>query len=150
MSLPINFPKHEKMEQNPSRRESLENWYPLFSYMWVCFLCTRFSSYDILHHMENAWISPSVYHSTWKCSKTLWKGRTRKLNTHTFSKIWVLFFHQIPNPMVYFIKWVMHRFSHQFLIASENTAKLILWETPILFLKYGYFSFIKFPRCSYY
>lgn len=102
-----------------------------------------------LYHMENAWISPSVYHSTWKCSKTLWKGRTRKLDTHTFSKIWVLFFHQIPNPMVYFITWVMHRFSHQFLIASENTAKLILWETPILFLKYGYFSFIKFPRCSY-
>ena len=58
MSLPINLPKHEKMQQNPSRRESLENWYPTFSYMWVCFLCIIWKMHEFLHQFiiarENA------------------------------------------------------------------------------------------------
>ena len=44
-----------------------------------CFLPIRFPSDGILHHMGNAWVSPSIFHSTGKCSKTLVWGKPAKL-----------------------------------------------------------------------
>ena len=43
MGFPINFPHHEKMQQNPSYEENLENWYsylgafsPFMVYLIIC------------------------------------------------------------------------------------------------------------------
>ena len=69
----INFPKHGKRQPHSPNGESLGNWFPLkfyknhcmwrtweigthtFSIVWVLF-SIRFSSYGILHRMENAWV----------------------------------------------------------------------------------------------
>ena len=53
--------------------------------------------------MENAWVSPSISHSTRKFNKTHHMGRTREIGTHTFPIVWVLFFPVDSHPMVYFI-----------------------------------------------
>ena len=50
-------------------------------------------------------------------------GRTCKIDTHNFLIVWVLFCHQIPILSYTFITWKMHRFSHQFPIAQENSTK---------------------------
>ena len=41
-----------------------------FPIVWVLF-SIRFSSYGILHHMGNAWVFSSIFHSFIKVSKTL-------------------------------------------------------------------------------
>ena len=48
------------------------------------------------HHMESAWIFPSISHSTGKCNKTHCMGRTWETGTHTFPIVWVLFFYPTP------------------------------------------------------
>ena len=45
--------------------------------------------------MENAWVSPSISHSTGKCNKTFRMGWTWKIGTHTFPIVWVIFPHTI-------------------------------------------------------
>ena len=48
------------------------------------FFPIRFPSYGILHHMGNAWVSPSISHSMRKCNKTLPMRWTWEIGTHTF------------------------------------------------------------------
>ena len=55
-----------------------------------------FPSSGILHHMGNAWVFPSISHSTGNCNKTHCMGRTQEIGTHTFPIVWVLFSHLIP------------------------------------------------------
>ena len=52
-----------------------------------CFFHIRFLSYSILHHLGNAWVSPSISHSIGKCNKT------RRIGS---LGVWILFFYQIP------------------------------------------------------
>ena len=60
------------------------------------------------------------------------------------------FFPSDSHPMVYFIIWEMHGFSHQFPIVWENATKPIVWGKPgklviILFPQYGYLFPFRFP-----
>ena len=60
------------------------------------------------------------------------------------------FFPLDSHPMVYFIICETNGFPHQFPIVWKNVAKSIKWGksgklVPIPSLKYGYFSFIRFP-----
>ena len=50
----------------------------LFPYYGWFFLI-RFQSYGILLHMGNAWVSPSISHSTGKCNKSHRRGEPGKL-----------------------------------------------------------------------
>ena len=61
-----------------------------------CFLPIRFTSFGILHNMCNTWVSPSISHSMRKCSEIHWIRRTWEIGTHFSTKVWVLFFRQIP------------------------------------------------------
>ena len=61
------------------------------------------------------------------------------------------FFPLDSDPLVYFTKWEMHRFPHQFPIVQENATKPIVWGEPgklvlILFPLYGRF----FPLDSHF
>ena len=58
-----------------------------------CFFPIRFTSYGILHHMGNAWVSPSISESMGKCNKTHRMGRTWEIGAHTFPILWAHFFH---------------------------------------------------------
>ena len=49
--------------------------------------------------------------------------RTWEIGNHTFPIVWLLF----SRPMVSFIIWEMHGFSHQFPIVRENATKTIVW-----------------------
>ena len=66
-----------------------------FPIVWV-FFPILFPSYDILHHMGNAWVFPSISHNTGKCNKTHCMGKTWEIGNHTFPIVWVLFSHPIP------------------------------------------------------
>ena len=63
-----------------------------FSIVWVLF-SIRFLSCGILHHMRNAWVSPSISYSTGKCNKT--QGKAWEIGTHTFPMVWVYLSSQI-------------------------------------------------------
>ena len=80
--------------------------------------------------MGNAWIFPSISHSTGKCNKTHGMGKVWEIGTHTFPIVWVLFFPLDSHFMVYFITWEMHVFSHQLPITWEKTTKPIKWAKP--------------------
>ena len=67
-----------------------------FPIVWV-FFPIRFPSYGILHHMRNAWGSPSISHSTGKCNKTHGMGWTWEIGTHTFPIVWVIFPIRFPS-----------------------------------------------------
>ena len=114
------------------------------------FLSIKLQFCGILHHMGNAWVFQSMSHSKEKCSKTHPMGTAYKINTHTFPKIWVL-----PRyPMVYFIPWKIHEYSHQSPITWEYTAKPILWGEPGKYLAkiatfYGSFSSIRLLSLSH-
>ena len=66
--------------------------FPQYGY----FFPILFSSYGMLHHMGNAWVFPSISHSTGKCSKTYRMEKTWETGNHTFPIVWVLFSHSIP------------------------------------------------------
>ena len=74
------------------------------------------------HHMENAWVFPSISHSMGKCNRTHLWGESGKL-VIIISYSMGTFFPFDSHPMVYFIIWEMHGFSHQFLIVRENATK---------------------------
>ena len=63
-----------------------------FAIVWA-FFPIRFPSHGILRHLENGWVSPSIFHSTGKWSKIHQIARAWKIGTHTFPKVWVLSFH---------------------------------------------------------
>ena len=81
------------------------------------------------HHMENAWVFPSISHSMGKCNKTHLWGESGKL-VIILSYSMGTFFPFDSHPMVYFIIWEMHGFSHQFPIVQENATKPIVWGKP--------------------
>ena len=56
-------------------------------------------------------------------------GKAWEIDSHTFSIKWG-FFPLDSHPVVYFIMWEMHGFSHQFPIAWEKAGKPIEWEKP--------------------
>ena len=95
MRFPINFPQYGKMQQNPLYGENLGNWELLFP-QYGYFFPIRFPSHDILHHMGNVWVFPSISHSTGKCNKTHCMRRTWEVGTHNFPIVWVLFSRSIP------------------------------------------------------
>ena len=68
-----------------------------------CFFPITFPSYGTLHHLENAWASRSISHTTRKCNKTHHMGRTWEIGTHTFPIVWVVFSHQIR--IVWYTSW---------------------------------------------
>ena len=57
-----------------------------FPIVWVLF-SIRFPSYGILHHMGNAWVSPSISHSIGKCSEIHQIGRACVIGTNTLPKM---------------------------------------------------------------
>ena len=94
MGFLVNFPQHGKMQQNPLNVKILGNQFPLFP--------------------------------QYRC-----------------------FFPLDSQPVVYFIVWEMHGFSHQFPVARANVTKSIVWGEPeklilILLLQYGCFFSIRF------
>ena len=93
MGFLINFQQHGKIQQKPSNGQSLRNQFPYFFHSMGAF-SIRFPSCGILHHMRNAWVSPSISHSTVKCNKT--QGKAWEIGTHTFSIVWEYFSNQIP------------------------------------------------------
>ena len=100
--------------------------------------------------MENACIFPSISHSTEKCNKTCAMGKVRKIDTHTFPIVWVLFLPLDFHPMVYFILRDMHGFRYQFHTLQQNTTRPMVWGKTgklilILFPQYGCLFFIRFP-----
>ena len=81
--------------------------------------------------MGNAWITPSISHSTGKCGKILCLGWNWEIGTHIFHIVWVILPHVFP-------------------IVQKNATKLILWGAPgklvlILSPYYGLFFLIRFP-----
>ena len=103
-------------------------FYP-FSIVWV--LCTiRFLSPGILHHMVNAWVSPSISHSTGKSEKTHRMGENLGNWYSYFFHSTGPFFPLDSHPMVCFITWEIHEFPQQFPIALENAAKPIELGKP--------------------
>ena len=93
MGFLIRFPQPEKIQQNPSKACDIGLY--TFSIVWVLFSII-FPSCSILHHMGMTWVSPSISHSTGKCSKIHWIERGFEVGTHTFHKVQVVLFHQIP------------------------------------------------------
>ena len=111
MDLPINFPQHRKMSQNPLYGENLGNccsyfphsmgaFFPLDSHFMVYFITweMHFMVYVITwektakliewESLEN-WF-PVIYQKTY----CLW--RTWEIGTHTFPTVWVLFSIRFP------------------------------------------------------
>ena len=96
---------------------------------------------------------PINFPSMGKCNKTRRMGRTWEVGTHTVLIVWVFFSPSNSHPMVYFIIWEMHGFSHQFPIVQENATKPIIWGGPgklvlTIFPWYGCFCPIWFPSCG--
>ena len=118
MGLHINFPKHGKCNKTHHSWRTWEIGTHTFLMVWALFLI-RFPCYGILHHVGNAWVSPSIYHILGKCSKTQRIGRAWEIDTNNFTKVWVPDF----PPRVYFITWEMYGFSHQFPKGWENISK---------------------------
>lgn len=63
-----------------------------------------------------------------KCSKSSYWREPGETDILTFSKLWVVLFHQIP--ILCFITREMYRFSHKYPIVLETATKLILWKKP--------------------
>ena len=107
--------------QNPSYVENLRNWYSHFPHSMGGFfpLDSHLMVYFITWEMHG--FSHKISHSIRKVSKTHWIGKAWEIGSNTFSikRGIPLDFH----PLVCFIIWEMHGFSHQFLIAWQKTQK---------------------------
>ena len=114
------------MQQNPSYERDLEYGYPYLSQSMVNSL--PLNSPSILYNMGNDWVFPLISHSMGKCDKTNTMG---DIDTHTHTQVMVSSVPLNSHPMELYIIWEMRGFSHQFLIAWENSAKPILWERPV-------------------
>ena len=86
------FLLYEKMQQNPSYGEDLGNWYSCFSYSIGAFL--QSDSHPVIYFItwEMLRYPPSVSHSIRIFSEIHRIERAWKIGTHTFPKVWVLFF----------------------------------------------------------
>ena len=61
----------------------------LIFFPWYgCFFPIRFSSYGILHHMGNKWVSLSIFHSTGKYNKTHRMDAVFPLDSHLWYALW--------------------------------------------------------------
>ena len=86
----------------------------------------RFQSYGILYHMEIAWVLPSMSHCMRKHRKTLLSSPSVQSISHS---------------MVHYIKWMVHRFSHEIPITWLNSAKLsIIYEEPEMLIPVPFFK----------
>ena len=81
--------------------------------------------------MGNAWVSPSIFHSTGKCNKTHRNMQSLGNWCSYFSHIMDAFFPIDSHFMVYFITWEMHIFSHQLPRTWDKTAKPIKWGKSV-------------------
>lgn len=111
----------EKLQQNSLYGDNLWNWCSYFSVVWVLF-SIKFPSYGILHHQGNKWVPPSVSHSIRKCSEIHRVGRAC-IGNHTFPKVWVFFFHQIPsNGILYHMRntWLFPSICHSMRKCSKT------------------------------
>ena len=109
-----------------------------FPVVWVL-LSIRFPSCGILHHMGNAWVSASMSHSIGKCSKINRIGRAWEIGTHTFSKVRVLFFHQIP------ILVILYHMENAWLfpsISNRKCSKTHPNSSQVVFPSYSFFSLV--------
>ena len=121
------FPISWKRQQKPSNGESLGNWFPYFFHSMSSF-AIRFPFCGILHHMENAWVSPSIFHSSIKSKKpTVWE-RTWEIVTHTFPTVKVLFSHRITTIYHMGNAWVSPSISHSIGKCSEIHRIGRAWE----------------------
>ena len=96
----------------------------------VHFFFIRFPCFGILHHMQNAWVAPSICHCMGKWCKTHQAGRAWEMDIHYFPLVWALFFPLDSHAMVYFIICEIHGFPNPFPITWENTAKSIELGEP--------------------
>ena len=85
----------EKSNKTHRMWDNLGNWYSYSFCSMGAFFPIRFLSYGILHHLGNAWVSPLISHSIGKCRNIHRIGRAWEIVTHTFPKVWILYFHQI-------------------------------------------------------
>ena len=106
-----------------------------FPVVWVLFSIT-FPSCGIFHHMRNAWVSTSMSHSMGNCNEIHRIGRVWETGTHTFCKVWVLFFHQIPIlVMLYHMKnaWLFPS------ISNGKCSKTHPHSSQVVFPRYSFF-----------
>ena len=90
MSFSVNFPYTGKCNKSHRMRRTWEIGTRTFPIVQVLF------SHSIpilwyLHYVGNAWVFPSICHSSKNSNKTHRMGRTRETGTHTFPIVWVLF-----------------------------------------------------------
>ena len=111
-----------------------------------CFFPVGFPSYGILHHLGNAWVSPSISHDAGKCSKTHCMGRTWEIGTHIFPVVWVLFsirfpcygiLHRMENAWVFSSNFPQHQKNEQ----NPSNGKSLGNQFPYFFHKMGVFFF---------
>ena len=121
----------------------------LFSHQIPILWYTLSDGKCIIHHLGNAWVSPSIFHTTGKCNKTHQMRRTWEIVTHNFPIVWqVIFSHQIL--ILWYTSSEIHGFRHQFSIVQQNASKPITWGEPgklvlIFFPQYGCCFPIRFP-----
>ena len=99
----------------------------IFPIIWVYFpLDSHPMVYLITWKMHG--FSHQISHSITKISETHRMGKPWEIGSHTFFIKWVSFFPLDSHPMLYFMIWEMHGFSHQSPTAWENAGKPIEWE----------------------
>ena len=116
---------------------------PTFPVVWALF-SIRFPFYSMLHHMGNAYVFSLISHNMGKDSQTyrmkkVWEIGSGKYPTKPIvcgepgklvlilSPQYGCFFPLGFHPMVYFIPWEMHGFSHQIF---HSIVKPIEWAMP--------------------
>ena len=82
--FPINFPHYGKDNKTHCIGRTWKIGTHTFPIVWMLFPI-RYQSYGILHHMRNAWVSPSIFHSTGKFNKI---HRFNKINAHGLILFW--------------------------------------------------------------
>ena len=93
MGFLINSNSMRKFSKNHQMGKACEISSHTFSIAWVLY-SIRLPSCGILHHMRNAWVSPSILHRTGKSNKT--QGKAWEIGTPTFPIVWVHSSNKIP------------------------------------------------------
>ena len=126
MGFSINFPQFGKMQQNLSYRADLGNWYSYFSHSRGAFF--PFNSHPVVYEKYIGF--PINFPQHEKIQQNPSYGEDLRNWYQHFSHGMGAFFLLDSHPMVFFITWEMYRFSNQFPIAQENSAKTIKWAKP--------------------
>ena len=133
--FPIIFPKDKKMKQSQLCRGILGNWYSSFSHSMVTFFS---SSFHPLVYFITLKMHGFSYQSliVWKdaARPTLWGKPGIKISIYFQNK--VNFLPSYSYRIVFYIKFKIHKFSHQFLIAWVNAVtssygKILVMGTSI-------------------